>query len=247
MRWRVAAVLAAAGLVAPVAGVAQEAKRPVEGTIDLGFVDVSGNSDVTTLNAAERLVLRTGGWELVEQFAVVFGRTDGVTSTSHWKAAVRADRTLAKRIALFGQVEFERNTFAGIARRFVETIALRISLLDTPSDRLSLEAGGSYTQERSAPAASGDPATSTSFVSAHGAARYKRMLGDPAYVEQSVEFLPNLEISSDVRISSQTALVAPLSKQVALKASYVILFDNLPQPGFGKTDRTFSTGVQVAF
>ena len=43
------------------------------------------------------------------------------------------------------------------------------------------------------------------------------------------------------------ALVAPLSDVIALKLSYAIRFDNLPEPGFEKTDRIFSSGVQVTF
>jgi putative salt-induced outer membrane protein YdiY len=38
-----------------------------------------------------------------------------------------------------------------------------------------------------------------------------------------------------------------LSTNIALKVSYVIRFDNLPEPGFKKTDRLLTSGVQVTF
>jgi putative salt-induced outer membrane protein YdiY len=41
--------------------------------------------------------------------------------------------------------------------------------------------------------------------------------------------------------------VAPLSTSVALRLSYIVKFNNTPDPGFEKTDRLFSAGVQIAF
>jgi hypothetical protein len=42
-------------------------------------------------------------------------------------------------------------------------------------------------------------------------------------------------------------LTAPLSRPIALRVSYLIRFDNLPEPGFETTDRILTTGVQIAF
>ena len=35
--------------------------------------------------------------------------------------------------------------------------------------------------------------------------------------------------------------------QIGLRVSYLVRFDNQPEPGFEKTDRILTTGVQVAF
>lgn len=45
----------------------------------------------------------------------------------------------------------------------------------------------------------------------------------------------------------ETSLVAPLSSRIAFKAGYVIRFDNAPEPGFAKTDRFLTSGLQVVF
>jgi putative salt-induced outer membrane protein YdiY len=57
--------------------------------------------------------------------------------------------------------------------------------------------------------------------------------------------LPDLETSKDLRVNSETAIVAPLSARFAVKLGYLIRFDNLPEPGFRKTDRLFTSGLQV--
>ena len=44
----------------------------------------------------------------------------------------------------------------------------------------------------------------------------------------------------------EKALVAPLSSKIGLRLSYVIRFDNQPEPTFEKTDKILTTGIQVA-
>ena len=41
--------------------------------------------------------------------------------------------------------------------------------------------------------------------------------------------------------------MAPLSGYFALKLGYVVRFDNLPEPNVKKTDRFFTSGLQVSF
>ncbi|MGH7606068.1 MAG: DUF481 domain-containing protein, partial [Gemmatimonadales bacterium] len=85
-----------------------------------------------------------------------------------------------------------------------------------------------------------------SFAAARTAAIFRHFFGASAFVTQSVEWTANLETAADQRITSETALTAPLSRQIALRVSYLIRFDNLPEPGFERTDRVLTTGVQVS-
>ena len=84
------------------------------------------------------------------------------------------------------------------------------------------------------------------FVALRVATSYKHNLTDDAFVQQSVEALPNVQEFKDLRVNSETALVAPITRQIALRLSYVVRFDNVPEPGFLKTDRVLSSGVQIA-
>jgi putative salt-induced outer membrane protein YdiY len=86
-----------------------------------------------------------------------------------------------------------------------------------------------------------------SFAAARTAASFKHLFGPAAFVTQTLEWTANLETSDDQRVNSETALTAPLSRQIALRVSYLIRFDNLPEPGFEKTDRILTTGVQISF
>jgi putative salt-induced outer membrane protein len=214
---------------------------PFKLTTDLGFVNSGGNTDVTTFNVGEELLARFGSWGLKQTFGVVYGRTDGVVSASLWRAGVRGDRALGARIGVYLIGAFDRNTFAGITRRFEEGAGLVVRVLDTEVDRLELEGGGGYTQQRST------TDESHTFASARAAGTYRRSFSEASHVQLGTEMLPNLEETDDLRVNSTAELVAPLSQSLALKVAYAIRYDNLPEPTFQKTDRIFTVGLQITF
>ena len=240
--WCLGLVLVAA-VTRSVAWAQEDAPPPVAFTGDLGFVNTAGNSEVTTLNLGERLTYRTAGWVLGEFFNVIYGETDGEESTSLWKAGIRVDREITPRLAVFGIGGWERNKFAGISRRFEEAFGLAYKVLTGGKSLLDFEAGLSLNQQRSTLAGVADD----NFVAGRAAGKYRYNFSEPAFLTQLVEVLPNLEESDDYRLNSETALVAALSKQIALKLGYVVRFDNLPEPGFKETDRLFTSGIQVNF
>jgi len=220
---------------------------PWEFSTELGFVDVSGNTSVTTINVGERVIHRLGSWLLSQDFGLVYGRTDGVESSNFWRAGVRGDYLLSDRYALYGRGGFDRNRFAGISRRFSEGVGAAAKLIATSANEWSAEAGFEATQERNLAGAS------NSYTSARGATIWKHNFSEFAHFMQMVEVLPNLEESKDLRINTESALVAPISTNVRLMLSYVVRYDNLPALNAAgtaplrKSDRMFSTGIQIAY
>ena len=217
--------------------------RAVSVVADFGLVDASGNSDVTSFTASERLEWKpeASRWILSQTFKAVYGRTDGATSAESYRGSLRADRRISDHLQLFAAGGFERDRFAGISRRFEELVGIGARLLDHPRQTLEIEAGTAFTQQRSI------ADLDDNFVAARGAATYQYKFTDAASLRQQVEVLENLEETDDLRINSETALVAPLSRRIAIKVAYVVRFDNVPEPTFGKTDRILSSGMQVSF
>ena len=210
-------------------------------TADLGLVDATGNTDVTTFNIGEEILATLGAWGIKQTFGVVYGHSDGETSASLWRASLRGDRTLGGRFGVYAIGAFDRNRFAGISRRFEEGAGLVVKAADNDTHRLELEVGGGLTQQRST------LGEGTSFPSARGAATYRYTFSEASHIQLGTEVLPNLEESDDVRVNSTAEVVAPLSQSLAMKISYVVRFDNLPEPTFEKTDRIFTAGLQVTF
>jgi putative salt-induced outer membrane protein YdiY len=225
----------------PLSSLHAQANDSVKVTTDLGFVNAGGNTDVTTFNVGEDLLARFGAWGIKQTFGVVYGRTDGVVSTSLWRAGVRGDRAIGGRVGVYVIGAFDRNTFAGISRRFEEGAGLVLRALDSPANRLEFEGGGGYTQQRST------TDEKETFASARAAGTYRRSFSEASHAQLATELLPNLEDSEDLRVNSTAEVVAPLARSLAFKVSYLVRYDNLPEPTFQKTDRIFTVGLQITF
>ena len=230
-------VLLAVLAVSPLS--AQDAPRPFEFTGDIGLVNTAGNTDVTTLNVGEKLTHNRDRLTLKQFFAVVYGRTEGLTTTSLWRGGLRGDYALSPRIGVFGSATADRNRFAGISRRLEEGAGITFKLIAGERNKLEVEAGLAFTQQLST------TEVKDNFTSARSAALFQHNFTPTAYFLQTVEVLPNLEVSEDLRINTETGLVAPLSRRLAIKVSYVIRYDRLPEPTFEKTDRLLTSGLQV--
>jgi len=235
-----------AAQVAPTANTSQVAVAPASApvtsfTTDIGYVDVSGNTRVSTVNVAERVVHSRGLWRFEQTFGIVYGEADGAENANLMRASLGAQYAMHPRVALATGVLFDRNRFAGIARRTEEYLGLVFRVLEAPRDTLRVETGASLTQQL------GVDGLANTFPAARAAAWYKRNDAASAFFLQTLEVIPNLQVTEDYRINSETALVAPLARRIALKLGYVVRFDNLPEVGFLSTDRIFTSGLQVSF
>lgn len=232
--------------VAPTARTARIVVAPAEKpatsfVTDFGYVATDGNTRVTTVNVAERLVHTRGYWRFEQTMGIVYGENDGEENANLLRAGVGAEYAFRPWVAVATGALYDRNRFAGIARRTEEYLGLVFRVVQAPRDTLRLETGASLTQQ------SGVDGVANNFPAARVAAWYKRTLSTNAFFLQTLEGIPNLEITEDYRINSESALVAPLSRRLALKFGYVVRFDNLPEVGFLSTDRIFTSGLQLSF
>jgi len=238
------------GLCAGVAGSlhAQEQKKPVNFTGDVGFVNTAGNTHLTTLNFGDKLTAQTGKVLFTQTFALVYGKNDSVQTANSQLIRGRADYSFNRRLSSYGFVGYERNRFAGVDHRTDEGIGLALKALANEHNELDFEAGVGLVQEHLLPDPAVDATVRDNFVAGRVAARYKYLFSKTTYFQQTLEFLPNLETTSDYRINSESALVAPISRHLGLKAGYSIKYNHAPPSAtLAKSDRMLTTGLQVTF
>jgi putative salt-induced outer membrane protein len=233
------AFTAAAVLSGPAA--AQDAKPKTTFTADLGFVSASGNTNLTTLSIADKIVHSDGRWTFTQLAAFVYGETNSKESANQLRFGGRADFDFQPRLSVFAGVSYERNTFAGFNSRMDEIAGLAWKAIVSPKNALTLDAGGVLTQE------SDVDGTSHNYPSLRFAANYKHSFTKAAYFQQLAEYLANLQTSGAYRVNTESALVAPLSAHLGIKVSYAVRYDSRPPVKFGTTDRVLTTGVQVAY
>ncbi len=207
----------------------------------IGFVQTAGNTEVVTLNVGEELTYRAERVVLRQSFSTVYGRSEGETNASSWRAGARGDYRFSPTVAAFARLGFDRDRFAGISRRLEEGVGLALTALSRPRDLLEVEAGADLVQERTT------LDTRESFLSGRSAVRYTHRFGtgEQPYFQQTLELLPNLETIDDYRLNAVTLLVARLSGQRGLKLSYASRLENLPEAGFARTDRVLTSALQI--
>jgi len=244
---RSAFILAASALlltVVPGRGAAQAADttvHPLKGSLDLGLVAASGNTDLTTFSLGEKLEYLKGKWSVTQGAKMIYGQTNGVESANEYAIAVKPAYELSARWKGYVLGSWDRNTFIGISHRFQEGVGVSFEALQGPKQFLALDGGFSFFQQDFT------SGVSTSFPTARGQVSYKYAFTPKAYIQDIFVYLPNLEDGNDYRINNELALVAPVAGRLALKASYLLQYQNAPQPGFGTTDNLFTTGLQFTF
>jgi putative salt-induced outer membrane protein YdiY len=214
---------------------------PLKVTLDLGYLNAAGNTAVSTLSTGENLAYRAERFELIQSANVIYGRNDDATTTEQVKLGGRANFLVAKAAGVFVGAGFERNRFAGISRRFEESAGIAFRMLDRPRDTWLLELGGALNQQTST------AGIRRNYTSLRGATSLRHSFSETAFLLESFEVLPTVDNWTDTRVNNELAMIAPISGHVALKVSYLVKFDNLPEPGFRKSDRIFTSGIQVVF
>ncbi len=235
---RTAAGALALALTVPAHLLAQDPPKPREFTADLGFVNTTGNTQVTTFNLGEKLILRRDRWEHKQQFGSVYAAQDGDQTSNLLFANWRSDLALNKNFALFGFAGYDRNTFAGISRRFEEALGVAAKLLTRDTDTWSLEVGLAMNQQRAL------DGTTLNFASLRSGTAFRHNFTKASFFQQTVEFLPSFKISEDYRINTESAFVAPISTHISMKLGYTVRYDNLPEVGKLANDRIFTSGLQ---
>jgi putative salt-induced outer membrane protein YdiY len=236
--------LGAALVLTATLGARAHAQAPAdrEFTGAIGFVNTTGNAELTSVSVEQSLKFTGGPWSLRQTFGTVYGENAGTVNTSLWRAGLRGDRSIGSVASLFVLTAWDRNTFAGIDSRLEEALGVGLKAITTERRTLSFEVGGGAVQQWNSQGQRYE-----TFPSARAATAFRQHFTSTAYLQQLVEVLPNLRESDDLRINTETSLVAPISTNIGLKMSYVIRYDGLPQPGFKTTDGILTTGLQISY
>ncbi len=236
--------IVAVALVAALAGgpmaAAQEAPAPSAETppaeptwtLDLGlsYLATTGNSDSESLGAKAAYAGEWGLWGLTAGLAALRAEADDAKVAENVAGFVRGSRDLTERLALTAGLSGLQDEFAGIDLRSVLDVALRWSIVETELWGLGVLAGPSWTYE--------DPVAgdSDSFLGAIAQLDGHWTPTPSSKLGARLTYLPNFDVSDDYRMEGELGVQAALSSRFSLALGYLWLYDNVPVPGFEKTD-----------
>lgn len=201
-----------------------------------GFGLTSGNTQETSAVlglSLERQNLRTR-----HKFSglVDYLRTNGVTARQRYAVDYALNYTLTPDIYLVGTMGWERDRFAGYARRFTESIGLGYRAIATHNMTLDLEGGPAFRQARyvegaELPEAGGG--NELNEIGARGSLAYKWTIRD------GTEFTQNASVvngDNNTTVISTTAFTTKLIGKLSTRLSFNVQNESNPLEGRKATD-----------
>jgi len=214
----------------------------VDNCDDCFFVDTSGNSEVTTLSAKNKLTYQftdkmTGLWKV----EALNGKSDGERNAESYYSELRGDFLSTDRIFYYTNASWAKDSFANVDSRIIIGAGSGYKALVGPEHILQFEAGLTYTIEELA----GD--SNDEYVGGRLFGCYEYHFNEKSKVTQTLELLLDLEETSNYLVNSETALVTALNSVLSFKTSYVIAYDNEPADGVDDTDTVLGVSLVANF
>ncbi|GAB2780234.1 YdiY family protein [Halomonas shantousis] len=205
------------------------------GEAELGFTELSGNSDSRTLIARGRLTWLTGRLTHTLRGEVLRIETNDETSTEQYLVGGRERYELQGPHYLFGFARWEKDRFSGYEYLFTTIAGYGRQVLDGPTHVLSLETGPGYRHEE------GHDGTSQDLGIGYGALDYRWNVSQGAYFEQEMSVEGS---SSNVTARALSTISAKLNSSLALKFSHELRHNtNPPEDDKAHTDRITAMSI----
>jgi len=208
---------------------------------ELSFVNTSGNTEVTTLSAKDKLTYKfSPKIETMLQLATLYGKSDGVKNSENYSAKLKGSYLISEKLYTSLIAGWSKDEFAGIDSKMWLGPALGYKVLTGPKNTLDFEAGVEYVDEKFTDGTKNDYFNGRAFT------EYKYAFSEKSNLSQSLEFNYDFENGDNYDIASVTAVTTSLSDMLSLKASYNINFVNAPVPAtLKKTDTTLSVSLII--
>lgn len=213
-------------------------KEGWQGSVSLGYVATTGNTNTRSANTQAMAAYRKGNWANLLSLQSLDASTGGVTTSDSLDVSGQSEFSLTKTNYLFGLLDYLRNTIAGYRRRTAEILGYGRRLITTSTQQLDLELGIGARQ--------------THFTDSTGKSRFIERIAinylwkftDKSNFSQTL----GVEYGTDnTYMQSVTALTTNLAGNFALSVSYTVNHNTRPQPTFKSTDTLSSMSLVYTF
>jgi putative salt-induced outer membrane protein len=219
-------------------GAAAEEESPWSGSVSLGYLSTSGNTDTKSYSTKFGVGYTSGGWAHSLSAAANGAAESDVTTAESYQAGWKSEYNFTEHDFLFGTVDWRKDRFGGVDQQLTESIGYGRRLIDNEKHLLSVGLGVGH---RSADLADG---TSESGVIGRGSIDYNWTFNETSGFDQNII----VESGSDnTYIESVSAVRARLVGNFALVVSYTVKHNTDVPIGSEKTDKLSAISVEYAF
>jgi len=212
---------------------------PFAGSVALGYLATSGNTESTNGNASLKVAWDLDGpWKHNWTALAINARTNGVTAAEAYAAGYKATRDFSATSYLFASGDWREDAFSGYDKQVTEAVGYGRRLIDTERHLLALEGGVGAKQS--------DLSTGEEL--------------DESIVRGGLDYLVHLTEGSEFNqkllieqgdenryTESTSALKARIVGNLAIVLSYVIKNNSDVPVGIEKTDRFTAISLEYGF
>jgi len=141
-------IVLAATLLLTVSAYAQDEEEAVvlgwTGTGELGFVNTTGNTESTALNAKLNFILRQERWSHRFSGTALMTSENGVTDNERYTMEIQSNRELSEKSWLFGSFRWDADKFGSYDPQASLTVGYGRQLMKSEKHELKGEIGAGY-------------------------------------------------------------------------------------------------------
>lgn len=224
---------------------AEEARLASLGTFDgwsgqgeAGFGITTGNTD--QMSALIGLKLAKDGLKARQKIAASldYQETDGLLSRERSVISYGLNYLLGEGLYLSSSLGWERDEFAGFARRFTESLGLGYRLVDRPGMTLDVDGGPALRQTRFT------DGTGEREFGARGSLTYRWTIRDGFTLSEDASIVTG---NGNTTLISTSALTAKLTSFMSARMSFNIQAETDPLPGRQATDTATRASLVYSF
>jgi putative salt-induced outer membrane protein len=218
-----------------------------------GFLESRGNSDASSLNANLDIFRYDDAWKNELYFGSLYGKSAGVVSAERWEVRQQTNYNFSPAWFAFGGLHFEHDLFDGFVYQASIASGIGYKVLDTVSDKLTVQAGVGYRRLRPEEI-NHDPATGEvdgrTFEDAQGDLIATLGIDYLHAFNKSTALTDKLSAESgnlNTSVNNALALTVKMSTKLALSLGYTVLYNTNPIPPLKRADQITTVNVQYAF
>jgi putative salt-induced outer membrane protein len=208
------------------------------GTLDLGYLASSGNTDTETLNFAADARRELGAWTHNLYLQAVNSSDTGTRSAERYLAGYKLDRALDERSYLFGRLELERDRFGGVYDRSHLAAGYGYKVLTGEVHQLNLEVAAGFNDLEFSDGTTADEA----LLSVSG--DYNWQATDTTTFSQRLRYDAG---EDNDYAESETALSVAMTSRLSLSVSYLIKYNSTTPVGTESTDAYTAVSISLSF
>ena len=241
MKFRDLLIAAALMCFASVAWAQEEEEQeddPLEGSVKLGYLATTGNTETSSLNTSLGAAYTIGRWKHEASASAINASENNVTTAEAYELGWKSSWDLTPKDFLFGQLDWRKDRFGGFDTQFAQTVGYGRRIIESDVHTLNGQLGAGARQSEDQLGVSQDETIIT------GGLDYRWKFSDTAEFTQTLA----IEAGDDNTFSEAVSSIsATLIGQLRLVASYTYRNNSDVPLGSEKTDTRSAIALEYAF